>query len=243
VAALPRNAQRVLAFLALQDSQVPRDHVAQCLWMDVPDERAAANFRTALWRIHQLGFPIIDSDRGSIRLLDTVQVDLRDVSAKARRLIDATSPDEVGSLTVDTLHAELLPGWYEDWVLLEQERYRQLRLHALEAMCRCLTVAHRYAEAIQAGLAAVSAEPLRETAQCALIAAYLEEGNVIHAIRQYQAYRVLLEETLGIEPGPTLTSLMRYVPVHRLGSTGGRPRATRLSTEEPAGFLTPINEK
>ena len=42
---------------------------------------------------------------------------------------------------------ELLPDWYDDWVLLERERFRQLRLHALDALCDDLTRAGRHWDA------------------------------------------------------------------------------------------------
>jgi DNA-binding SARP family transcriptional activator len=208
--ALPRNAQRVLAFLALHETALPRDHVAQCLWMDMPDERAAANLRTALWRINRLGFPLVNSERGDIELAAGVEVDVRVVMRKAAGLVGSTSPLGLPeNVTVHDFDADLLPGWYEDWVLLEQERFRQLRLHALEALCVRLTVERQFGEAVQAGLAAVACEPLRETAQSALISAYVAEGNLIEAVRQYRAYAGLLEEGLGIEPGPQVEALLR----------------------------------
>jgi DNA-binding SARP family transcriptional activator len=213
VARLPRNAQRVVAFLALQDTPLRRDHVAQCLWLDVPEARASANLRTALWRIHQLDYRVVESERDQIQLAESVVVDLRDVTAKARRLLDSGFEDADGELTVYSLEAELLPGWYEEWVLLEQERFRQLRLHALEALCSRLTVGRRFAEAVQAGLTAVASEPLRETAQFALITAFMAEGNVVDAIRQYRSYRSQLQESLGLDPGPLLHELVRYLPV------------------------------
>ena len=33
---------------------------------------------------------------------------------------------------------ELLPGWYDDWVIFERERIRQQLLHALEILSRRL---------------------------------------------------------------------------------------------------------
>jgi DNA-binding SARP family transcriptional activator len=213
VARLPRNAQRVVAFLALQDTPLRRNHVAQCLWLDVPEERASANLRTALWRIHQLDYQVVESQGDQIRLDESVVVDLRDAVVKARRLLDAAFEDAEGELTVESLEAELLPGWYEEWVLFEQERFRQLRLHGLEALCGRLVSRKRYAEAVQAGLTAVASEPLRETAQYALIAAFMAEGNVVDAIRQYRTYRAQLQENLGLDPGPLLHDLVRYLPV------------------------------
>lgn len=213
IARLPWNAQRVVAFLALHDTPLRRDHVAQSLWLDVPEPRAAANLRTALWRIHQLDYQVVESERDEIQLAESVVVDVRDVAAKARRLLDAGFEEAKADLTVEALDADLLPGWYEEWVLLEQERFRQLRLHALEALCNRLVGEKRFAEAVQAGLTAVASEPLRETAQCALIAAFLAEGNVVDAIRQYHSYQSLLRDSLGLDPGPQLHELVRSLPV------------------------------
>jgi len=45
---LPGAAQRVLAFLALEDRPVRRERLAASLWTDFPEERAGANLRAAL---------------------------------------------------------------------------------------------------------------------------------------------------------------------------------------------------
>jgi DNA-binding SARP family transcriptional activator len=93
-------------------------------------------------------------------------------------------------------------------VLIERERFRQLRLHALEALCRRLTDAGRHGEATEAGLAAVACEPLRESAHRAVVAAHLSEGNAGEALRQYEACRALLGRQLGLEPTAAFERLM-----------------------------------
>jgi DNA-binding SARP family transcriptional activator len=84
---------------------------------------------------------------------------------------------------------ELLPGWYEDWVLVERERLRQLRMHALEALAEKLTEAGRYGVAMQAAYAAVRADPVRESAHRAVVRVHLAEGNVLEALRAYELTR------------------------------------------------------
>ena len=96
---------------------------------------------------------------------------------------------------------DLLSDWNEDWVLIERERFRQARLHALEALCDRYSEAGLMMPTIQAGLAAVTADPFRESAHRALISrAHLREGNRSEALRQYSSYRRMLDEELGIEP-------------------------------------------
>jgi DNA-binding SARP family transcriptional activator len=116
----------------------------------------------------------------------------------------------------------LLPACYDEWVLTERERFRQLRLHALEALCDRLTARGRYGEAIDAGLAAVCAEPLRESGHRAVIKAHLAEGNNAEARRQYETYRKVLRDELGVEPSPGLRDMT--IPACRVGFALRRPR-------------------
>lgn len=116
--------------------------------------------------------------------------------------------EDLSALKWRTDALDLLPGWYDDWVLLERERVRQRLLHALEALSRQLGRAGRHAEAVESALVAVGAEPLRESAQRALIEAHLAEGNLIEAMRTYDAYRELTRRELGVDPGRELSDLI-----------------------------------
>jgi len=93
--------------------------------------------------------------------------------------------------------------------LVERERVRQRLLHALEALSRQLADAGRCAEAVEAAMLAVSAEPLRESAQRSLIRAHLAEGNWIEGRRSFETYRKLLYRELGTQPDPDLAALVR----------------------------------
>lgn len=206
VASLQPGAQRLIGFLAINHGPRLRAHVAGSLWPDVAEDRAGANLRTALWRIKQAGLEIVSSTSTHVQLHSTVRVDLHDAERLVRRLADGAGG--LGGVDLASLCGDLLPDWYDDWVLLEQERFRQLRLHALEALCHRLSLAGRHAEAVEAGLACVAGEPLRETAQAALIRAYVVEGNPNEAIRQYRAYEALLDRELGLAPSHALTDLI-----------------------------------
>jgi DNA-binding SARP family transcriptional activator len=81
-------------------------------------------------------------------------------------------------------------------------------LHALEAMAAHLTQKGRWAEAVIAALAAIRAEPLRESAHGALIKVFLAEGNQMEALEGFNRYRTMLMTELGIEPTAQLTSLV-----------------------------------
>jgi DNA-binding SARP family transcriptional activator len=204
-----RSGQRLLALLALQERPLERLWVAGTLWMDASEERAGASLRSALWRLPQPGgTPMVESSVTHLRLARDIDVDLHDLSARIERLEQASTAidDRTGS---SALTRDLLPDWYEDWVVLERERFRQLRLHALEALCARLTEAGRFGAAVQAGLAAVSGEPLRESAHRTLIRAHLAEGNPGEAVRQFHLYRRLLADELAVEPSAAIRGLVQ----------------------------------
>lgn len=202
------GGQRLLAFLAMQERPVLAEYVASCLWVDRSSEHARANLRAALDRIRLSAVTLVDAAAGHLRLGADVSVDLRDAIDGARMLLSPRGEVVEGDFEEFLLSGDVLPGWNEDWVMIERERLRQLRLHALEALCRRLTVANRLAEAIDVGLAAVAADPLRESAHRVLIRAHLAEGNRAEAVRQCEVYRELLWNGLGVSPSAQLKALM-----------------------------------
>lgn len=204
---VPANVERLVAYLALHSIPQPRVNVACALSMDVPESRAGARLRGALWQIERTAAGWVHRDGCRLSLTPEVSVDLPLAIAHARRITDESQELAVDDMGFDDLMFDLLPHWDEEWLLFERERLRQARVHALEKLCVQLAKRGRLAQAIDAGIAAVATEPLRESAHRALITAHLAEGNVSEARRQFFSYRDLLEERLGIAPTRTLRDL------------------------------------
>lgn len=152
---------------------------------------------------------VTDAD---IQLSPHVAVDLHEAQQLARSLLDGAlgrpSVSHLGAEAIELLSLDCLPDWYEDWVLSEAEEWRQLRLHALDALASGLADASRFGEALAAALAAVRADPLRESAWATLIRVHLAEGNQSEALRMFEQYRELITRELGIEPTPALRALL-----------------------------------
>ena len=209
--ALPPSVQRLLAFLALKGGLLSRMYVAGTLWIDSSQEGANANLRTALWRLRRLPYPLVDSTPSHLSLASEVRVDLHTVTDAARRAdADASSASDQ-DLEQILAAGELLPDWYDEWLLIGREQFRQVRLHALESLCDRLTRRGRYGKAIELGLAAVAGEPLRESAHRAVMRAHLAEGNRHEALRQYVLCRRVLEP-LGLTPSEETEALLETLP-------------------------------
>jgi DNA-binding SARP family transcriptional activator len=205
---LPGSARRLLAFLALHPKPIERMMVAGTLWIDATERHSCASLRSALWRLHQPGLELVEVDGSLLRLAPEISVDSHELAARARRLLDADAPCDARDLSIAGMDEDLLPDWYDEWVVIEREALRQLRLHALESLADRLTVRDRVGEALQAGLAAVRAEPLRESAHRAVMRAHIAEGNYVEALRQYEGYKQLVGEELAISPSPLMEQMV-----------------------------------
>ncbi len=204
------GSERLLAFVALHRQAVGRLLVAGTLWSEVSEGRAYATLRSALARLDRASRETLQVTPVSLELGQGVVVDLRDARALAHRLLRPTPPAEadLSAAAIASLSLDLLPLWYDDWVLLEAEDWRQLRLHALEALVGGLTAARRFGDAAAAAGAAVRADPLRESAQAALIRVHLAEGNQGEALRAFDRFSRLLHTDLGLVPTPGLRELV-----------------------------------
>ncbi|MGV9456987.1 AfsR/SARP family transcriptional regulator [Streptomyces sp. NPDC003635] len=212
---LCRNGQRLLAFLALR-GRVCRTVLAGTLWPEVTEGHARGSLRTTLWKLPRGEPPLIRCCGDALLVAPALRVDVHALTRTALGVVEGCGPPLDARPPLGLLTGEdLLPGWDEDWVLMERERLRQLRLHALDALAETLVRQGRAALAMEAAWASVRAEPLRESAHRAVVAAHLSEGNVGEAVRHYEAFSRLLDEELGVEPSP---GFARMLPVRT-----GRP--------------------
>jgi hypothetical protein len=147
VVELPLGAQRLVSYLALEGSWVTRAYAAEMLWPDSRRRQAAANLRTALWRVRgQVCDDVVWTAPGRLALADTVAVDMQDVAKEARALIEAPVGHDVelpavNAETVSRLSMRLLPGWYDDWVVLERSAGISSACMRLRRPLRCCSAA------------------------------------------------------------------------------------------------------
>lgn len=205
--ALPISAQRVVAYLALQDRPVRRTRLAGILWPDTTDVRAAANLRSALWRARKSA-PLIGDFHTSLALSPDVDVDARRLRHSAEDAMLAWVRGTSGGVAFDL---ELLPDWYEDWVVAERERFRQIVLRGFNGLVPRLVARGRPEEAIDIGLHAVRLEPLSETSHRSLISAYLAAGDRAGALRRFHEYEAILRDELGLAPSGATVGLVRHL--------------------------------
>ncbi|MGH7686801.1 MAG: AfsR/SARP family transcriptional regulator [Candidatus Dormibacteria bacterium] len=194
-----------------------RSVAAGVLWPDASQDRAFASLRVALCKLHGAEGGVVNATMHEVSLASDATVDVEESRAVARQLLDpshgARDGEQPGPGAIGALSADLLPDWQEEWVQLEAESWRQLRMRALEALAGRLTAEQRYGDAATAALTAVAADPLRETSRASLIRVHLAEGNQSEALREYRRYEDVLGSELGLRPTAKLVRLLHGLSV------------------------------
>ncbi len=202
------TGQRLLALLVCHDRRMDRSRVAGMLWPDVTEARCRGNLRTVVYRLQRFSPGLLVNDGDEVSLLPEIEVDLEMLTSLAQSLLDrADEPLDMVDVHRHLL-GDVLPAWDEDWLDDVRFRFRQLRLAALECLAHRLIGLRRYPQAMEAALAAVQADPLRETAHEAVIRVCVTQGNRNDALRHFQTYRCQIREELGLDPSERIQELL-----------------------------------
>ena len=200
---VPPPAQLTVAVAALR--RVTRAQAARMLAPDADEAIALGRLRTRIWRLRQVCPELLDENAHILGLDSHVRVDVAS-------LLDWSRDVQAGA--VDELHFaglgqwELLPEHEDDWLAVDREQLREVRLHTLEQASRVLIERGRYGLALQAALASAAEDPLRESSQRAVIEVHLAEGNVELALHRYLDVERRLREELGVEPSAQLSRIV-----------------------------------
>jgi DNA-binding SARP family transcriptional activator len=148
-----RPAQSLLAYLALSAGTAHRrEKLAALLWPDADEDNARNSLRHALWRIRkaietdQVVAPCLLSDELAVSFNAGADYWL-DVATLAR---DGDTLQQLIS-AVAVYRGELLPGFYDDWVILERERLEALVQLKMQRLLERLVDEHRWAQVVEWG--------------------------------------------------------------------------------------------
>lgn len=199
------DARRLVAYLAVHPHPHQRVALAADLWPGTASDAALRRLADAANAVPGLVAGGSRSDQ-PLSLAGDVEVDLAEAMHLVRSLPGAPV-DQHPDLTL--LSADILPGWSAVWLTVERERFRQLRLHALEELSLRSSAAGRYTDAVAIAKVAVHSAPSRESARRALIEVHLAQGEVAAAVAAYDEYQELLRSSLG---GPLPSGLEGLLP-------------------------------
>ena len=251
-----KKVQALLAYLGTRPGQDhSRDKLAALLWGETSDHQARGSLRHALMTLRKVlagAHPSALRVTGQTLALDPDVVEV-DVVAFERHVADG-SPQALEH-AAELYRGDLLLGFdlseplFEEWLVAERERLREMSIEALARLLAHQTRAGGTERAIRTALRLLALDPLQEAGHRTLMRLYTRQGRRGAALKQYQLCLGVLQRELGTEPEPETKTL--YQELLRRPETSedadgrddrrGRP-ARRAETTAPdfADVATPL---
>jgi DNA-binding SARP family transcriptional activator len=236
-----RKARALLAYLALPPGRMhPRDTLTALLWGGVPEPRARASLRQAVFSLRQaLG----DSADLLLHESERVGLDARHVDVDAVRLERELGADSRAGLeaAVALYRGDLLSGLvldeppFEEWLVAERERLRELTLEGLARLIARQRAAGDLQAGMRTALQLLAIDPLQESVHRTLMRLHAALGRRGDALRQYRECVAVLRREVDAEPELETRQLYQEV----LRATGLAPRDLTALAGEQIGAPTP----
>ncbi len=219
-----RPAQSLLAYLALTAGITHRrERLAGLIWPDIPELDARRNLRRALWHIRKTV-----QGQAPLRVDDiTVAFDAGpdiwvDVLVVSQKFSSEKTVEELIQI-VSAYGGELLPGFYDEWVIVERERLQALFEGRIKLLLDRLVEAHAWDEVVEWGEKWIAFGGATEPAYQALMTAYSGRGDLSGVGQTYRRCAEALSRDLGVEPSEETQNLFAQL---------SRPRKIRVDAAD-----------
>jgi DNA-binding SARP family transcriptional activator/ATP/maltotriose-dependent transcriptional regulator MalT len=206
----------LMSYLLLNSEKpIPRKQLAFTFWADTTEEQSRTNLRNLFHHLRK-AFPEIDTlldiEGQTIQWKNAASVDL-DIQQFKASLTNAKSVKDDSSRiqhlkqAVDVYRGELLPGYYEDWILSHREELHQAYLTALGQLAKLLEDSRQYEEAIEISSRLIRSEPLNEDAYQLAMRLHALNNDRAGALQAYHACVTVMRRELDIEPSDEIKNL------------------------------------
>ena len=211
-----KKARALLAYLGVRPGQRhAREKLAALLWAERSDDQARGGLRQALVALRRA---LAEAETGVLRIegstlaLDPAGVEVDVVAFE--RLVAEDTPDALEQAAA-RYRGDLLLGFtlqeplFEDWLVPERERLREMALDALARLLAHQARAAKTERAIQTAVRLLALDPLQEAGHRALMRLYTRQGRRGAALKQYQVCVGALQRELGTAPEAETQQLYR----------------------------------
>ncbi len=237
-----RPAQAALAYLALNPGvSHRRELLSSLLWPDATESNARSYLRQALWRIRK------SLESGGINSEDYLEIsdisvcldDQSDCWLDANMVLESVRTETVEEIAqvIDLYRGELLPGFYNEWVVLERERLQAAYHQKMNLLLERLVQDGQWDQILSYAEKWIQLGHTPEPAYRALMHAYAGLGDLGMVSATFQRCREALDRELGLEPSSETVRLYERIITGETDTSDARPVSFPEPTLQPPAFL------
>jgi DNA-binding SARP family transcriptional activator len=214
-----KKSQALLAYLAMKPSQhVSREKLAGLLWSSTGPDQARQSLRQTLSTIRKELSQIAPKQRTLIEEGDLLSLD-RSVSCDVPELESLIAINSESALkeAIELYRGDFLDGFaineerFDQFVVGERDRLHRLALRAHAQLVELQARSGALDEAIGTAQRSLRLDILQEPMHRMLMRLYLESGDIVEALHQYETCAKVLRRELRIEPDTDTKALQREI--------------------------------
>jgi DNA-binding SARP family transcriptional activator len=202
--------------VALGGREVREERLTEILWPEADGDAAHSAFTTTLGRLRKLvGEIAIRVSGGRISFdpafcwMDTWA--LESLIEKDEQAGGSEWPGQTARILALYQGPFLMPDHDEPWAAPLRERLRSRLVRYLTSRAAALGRASRWDEAVGLYQKGLDADGLAEPLHQGLIRAHLAQGRCAEALAAFERCRILLAQTVGVEPNPETLALINSI--------------------------------
>jgi DNA-binding SARP family transcriptional activator len=222
---LPQKAEQLLCYLlSNRGRKHHREQLIETLWQDSAAELGKPYFRKALWQLQTSlkklgieptrGLLEIDNEWLRINTAANLWVDIYAFEQSYNRTRDLRGSQLSLRQYQDLCAAaalyrgEFLENLYQDWCIVERERYKEMFLLMLDKMMGYCEKHRQFDTGIAYGQTILSFDCAHEQTHYRLMRLKYLAGNRTGALRQFETCRKALRKELNVEPAERTQTLL-----------------------------------
>src|SRR5712671_558025 len=214
-----KKSQALLAYLAMKPAQhVSREKLAGLLWSSTGPDQARQSLRQTLSTVRKELAQIAPGQKILIKEGDLLSLD-RSVSCDVAELesLVGVGTEEALKEAIELYRGDFLDGFtinedrFDQFVIGERDRLHRMALRAHTQLVELQSRRGAMDEAIGTAQASLRLDVLQEPMHRTLMRLYLQSGDVVEALQQYETCVKVLKRELRIEPDADTKALQREI--------------------------------
>jgi predicted ATPase/DNA-binding SARP family transcriptional activator len=221
-----RKSLALLAYLATTKQSQSRESMATMLWPEADQRSALGNLRRAIYRVNNaIQENILVATRNIIEFSRQADVwlDIDEFQTHTRSCLNDDRPQAADcfsqlSQAVELYTNDFLAGFtlpdcrdFDDWQYFQAENLKATLDKSLDWLLTASREANNLEQAIFFARRQLALNPLNDTTHFKIIELYALNNQRAAALLQYDEYRTILKEVLGIPPDETVVALYESI--------------------------------
>ncbi|MGZ7031712.1 MAG: response regulator [Thermoanaerobaculia bacterium] len=229
-----RKSQALLAFLGVKPTQlVSREKIANLLWSSTGPEQARQSLRQLLSSLRKELLQISPKQKILVEESDFLRLDPAAITSDVTEFesMAGSGTDEALAAAVHLYRGDFLDGFtldeerFDQWLIAERDRLHRMALRAHTQLMESQTRRGAIDEAIGTAQRSLRIDVLQEPVHRGLMRLYMQSGDLVNALQQYEQCAKVLKRELRIDPDPETRALQQQIAQLRAKRSATPPAA------------------